>query len=383
MRFKRMMAGLVAVSMILSCMATNAFADNDDAVGPNTSQGTGQTPEDDEALKAKQDEENSVQQSDDQNSDDQTGGGGTTIGGEIVPPESSNGDQADGTDDNNANPDGNTTTSGGTSGGDTSQSATLGSGTTGGDSLDVGTSESSADEGDKKKNDTKDKLIDEGLGKLIAETKANGTWGQEYTTCEKCGKHDWWKMPDGTFRCKDCGFTTTGVKETSNVTMWSGGSVSLTVQSIEAGLSASSKELESIDTKSSKGTVNDSQLIKITPEAALSLNPVQAMADKRELDYLNSVLKYQLNIAAREQNYLESVQQQQQAAIQREDAYTEMVLTVAAQLQQEAEKREAAYAAAVIAARQAQQEAEAEKGPVKARESMKAYFVATPEKTVN
>lgn len=98
----------------------------------------------------------------------------------------------------------------------------------------------------------------------------------------------------------------------------------------------------------------DSQLINIIPEAVLSPNPVQALADKRELDYLNSVRKYQIDIAAREQNYLESVQQQQQAAIQREDAYTEMVLTVAAQLQQETEKREAAYVAAVMtAARQA------------------------------
>ena len=363
---------------------TNAFADdNADAVGPNTSQGTGETPEEDEALKAKQDEENSVQQSDDQNSDDQTGGGGTTIGGEIVPPGSTGGDQADGTDDNNTNPDGNTTTGGGTS-----QSATLGGTkedqTSGGDTeirsgagdlgasgggssqsatlvvgnLDFGTSQSSADEGD-----------DE-----IAKAIANGTWGQEYTTCKKCGKHDWWKMPDGTFKCKDCGFTTTGVKETSNVTVWQSAYDSRTVNFIYT----SRKELES----SSKGTVNDSQLIKITPEATLSLNPVQAMADKRELAYLNSVRKYQLDIAAREQNYLESVQQQQQAAIQFENAYTEMVLTVAAQLQQEAEKREAAYlAAAMTTAGQAQQEAE--KGSVEERETLFGYFTPPPKITVD
>ena len=98
------------------------------------------------------------------------------------------------------------------------------------------------------------------------------------------------------------------------------------------------------------------------------------------MDYLNSVRKYQLDIAAREQNYLESVQQQQQAAIQFENAYTEMVLTVAAQLQQEAEKREAAYlTAAMTAAGQAQQEAE--KGPVEARETLFGYFTQIDTKT--
>ena len=99
----------------------------------------------------------------------------------------------------------------------------------------------------------------------------------------------------------------------------------------------------------------DSQLINIIPQAVLSPNPVQALADKRELDYLNSVRKYQIDIAAREQNYLESVQQQQQAAIQREDAYAEMVLTAAAKLQQEADRREAAYLQSVRAAQEQEQ----------------------------
>ena len=99
----------------------------------------------------------------------------------------------------------------------------------------------------------------------------------------------------------------------------------------------------------------DSQLINIIPEAVLSPNPVQALADKRELAYLNSVRKYQIDIAAREQNYLESVQQQQQAAVQREDAYAEMVLTAAAKLQQEADRREAAYLQSVRAAQEQEQ----------------------------
>ena len=370
MRFKRMMACLVAVSLVFSCMATNAFADdNADAVGPNTSQGTGETPEEDEALKAKQEEENSVQQSDDQNSNSGNSDSGNSGGDTSDSGNSDSGNSGGGSSQS-------ATLGSGTTGGDTSLSGAGGGGTTGGGaslsgasgggssqsatlvvgSLDFGTSQSSADEGDGE----------------IAKAIANGTWGQEYTTCKKCGKHDWWKMPDGTFKCKDCGFTTTGVKETSNVTVWpSEYDSTITVNFIYT----SRKELES----SSKGTVNDSQLIKITPEATLSLNPVQALADKREMDYLNSVRKYQLDIAAREQNYLESVQQQQQAAIQFENAYTEMVLTVAAQLQQEAEKREAAYlTAAMTAAGQAQQEAEKREA---ARGTMAGYFTQVDTKT--
>ena len=108
--------------------------------------------------------------------------------------------------------------------------------------------------------------------------------------------------------------------------------------------------------EAAKGVLTkDSQLINIIPEAVLSPNPVQALADKRELDYLNSVRKYQIDIAAREQNYLESVQQQQQAAVQREDAYAEMVLTAAAKLRQEADRREAAYLQSVRAAQEQEQ----------------------------
>ena len=36
--------------------------------------------------------------------------------------------------------------------------------------------------------------------------------------CEKCGQHDWLQLSDGTFQCKNCSHTTTGVKQTSNVT---------------------------------------------------------------------------------------------------------------------------------------------------------------------
>ena len=99
----------------------------------------------------------------------------------------------------------------------------------------------------------------------------------------------------------------------------------------------------------------DSQLINIIPEAVLSPNPVQALADKRELDYLNSVRAYQIANAEKEQQYIASVRQQQQAAIQREGAYAEMVLTAAAKLRQEANQREAAYLQSVRAAQEQEQ----------------------------
>ena len=99
----------------------------------------------------------------------------------------------------------------------------------------------------------------------------------------------------------------------------------------------------------------ESQFIRINLEETLSLNPVQAAADKRELAYLNSVLAYQIANAQKEQQYIASVQQQQQAALQREEAYAEMVLAAAAKLQQEADQREAAYLQSVRAAQVAAQ----------------------------
>ena len=99
----------------------------------------------------------------------------------------------------------------------------------------------------------------------------------------------------------------------------------------------------------------DSQLINIIPQAVLSPNPVQALADKRELDYLNSVRAYQIANAEKEQQYIASVRQQQQAAVQREDAYAEMALTAAAKLRQKANQREAAYLQSVRAAQEQEQ----------------------------
>lgn len=240
----------------------------------------------------------------------------------------------------------------------------------------------------------------------IAQAKSEGKWGEEYTTCEKCGQHDWWKMPDGTFKCRNCNFITTGVKETSNVEVWEGGTdlVVLNAQvetkdtqsgnagSVAFEITGKAKIEESTGSQSGKDTLSvsissvggvdvagnaeqsagqtitgtvsvsdiknliqvkdskESQFIRINLEETLSLNPVQAAADKRELAYLNSVLAYQIANAQKEQQYIASVQQQQQAALQREEAYAEMVLTAAAKLQQEADRREAAYLQSVKAA---------------------------------
>lgn len=223
----------------------------------------------------------------------------------------------------------------------------------------------------------------------IANAKADGTWGEEYTTCEKCGKHDWWKLSDGTFVCKNCGFNTTGVKETSNVEVWEGGTDLVVLDAIknaESTGSQSGKDTLSVSISSVggvdvagnaeqsagqtiTGTVSvsdiknliqvkdskESQFIRINLEETLSLNPVQAAADKRELAYLSSVLAYQIANAQKEQQYIASVQQQQQAALQREEAYAEMVLAAAAKLQQEADQREAAYLQSVRAAQVAAQ----------------------------
>ena len=252
---------------------------------------------------------------------------------------------------------------------------------------------------------TRDATTTEAHGE-IANAKADGTWGEEYTTCEKCGKHDWWKLSNGTFACKNCGFNTTGVKETSNVEVWEGGTdlVVLNAQvetkdtqsgnvgSVAFEITGKAKIEESTGSQSGKDTLSvsissvggvdvagnaeqsagqtitgtvsvsdiknliqvkdskESQFIRINLEETLSLNPVQAAADKRELAYLNSVLAYQIANAQKEQQYIASVQQQQQAALQREEAYAEMVLTAAAKMQQEADRREAAYLQSVKAA---------------------------------
>ena len=115
-----------------------------------------------------------------------------------------------------------------------------------------------------------------------------------------------------------------------------------------------SAERARADTLSAEST-KEPQFVKVTPEAFLSLNPVQAAADRRELAYLNSVRAYQIANAEKEQQYIASVRQQQLAAVQREDAYAEMVLTAATKLRQEANQREAAYLQSVRAAQEQEQ----------------------------
>ncbi len=46
--------------------------------------------------------------------------------------------------------------------------------------------------------------------KEIDEAIANGTWGIEYTTCQKCGYHNWTRQGN-VYVCDTCGNTTTTV----------------------------------------------------------------------------------------------------------------------------------------------------------------------------
>lgn len=91
----------------------------------------------------------------------------------------------------------------------------------------------------------------------IANSIADGTWGEEYTTCEKCGKHDWWKLSDGTFKCKNCSYITTGVKETSNVTPLDEGNRSGTA----IITNASGKEVEQQATTQKNAEGDTSQVV--------------------------------------------------------------------------------------------------------------------------
>lgn len=362
MNWKKFFAALLAVCLAVSCLCMNANAVAEDPVDPN------------KQLEMQQ-EQNRNQNSDSAPTESPGGSTGGGSGG------STGGD----------------TTGGGSTGGSTGGGSTTGStGNTGtdpdssigGGGTDTGDNTGTTDNNTTTPTTTRDATTTEAHGE-IANAKADGTWGEEYTTCEKCGKHDWWKLSDGTFVCKNCGFNTTGVKETSNVEVWEGGTDLVVLDAIknaESTGSQSGKDTLSVSISSVggvdvagnaeqsagqtiTGTVSvsdiknliqvkdskESQFIRINLEETLSLNPVQAAADKRELAYLSSVLAYQIANAQKEQQYIASVQQQQQAALQREEAYAEMVLAAAAKLQQEADQREAAYLQSVRAAQVAAQ----------------------------
>lgn len=50
----------------------------------------------------------------------------------------------------------------------------------------------------------------------LAEAIANGTWGQEYTTCPACGHHNWTAGTEG-YVCDTCGHIVTRVKTSAGV----------------------------------------------------------------------------------------------------------------------------------------------------------------------
>ena len=50
----------------------------------------------------------------------------------------------------------------------------------------------------------------------IDEAKANGTWGIEYTTCQKCGYHNWTRKGN-VYVCDTCGNETTTVVSANGV----------------------------------------------------------------------------------------------------------------------------------------------------------------------
>ena len=106
--------------------------------------------------------------------------------------------------------------------------------------------------------------------KEIDEAKANGTWGIEYTTCQKCGYHNWTRQGN-VYVCDTCGNTTDTV----------------------------------VSAKGVKGYV-DSTAAAPAPQYATA-QEAQAAADKREADYAAAVEAYRKQSAAGEAAYLASL----------------------------------------------------------------------------
>lgn len=111
--------------------------------------------------------------------------------------------------------------------------------------------------------------------KEIDEAKANGTWGIEYTTCLKCGYHNWTRKGN-VYVCDTCGNETTTVVGPKGVKGYVGsGAIALV-----AGK-------------------------KAAPETRYATaKEAQAAADKREADYAAAVAAFQKQIAAQNAAYL-------------------------------------------------------------------------------
>ena len=114
--------------------------------------------------------------------------------------------------------------------------------------------------------------------KEIDEAITNGTWGIEYTTCQKCGYHNWTRK--GTvYVCDTCGNETTTV----------------------------------VSAKGVKGYVGSGAIAPIANKAAApetryaNAKQAQAAADAREAAYAAAVAAFQKQIAANEAAYLAAI----------------------------------------------------------------------------
>ena len=109
----------------------------------------------------------------------------------------------------------------------------------------------------------------------IDEAKANGTWGIEYTTCQKCGYHNWTRQGN-VYVCDTCGNTTTTV----------------------------------VGPKGVKGYVGSGAIAAVAPKASApethyaTAAEAQAAADKREAAYAAAVAAFQKQIDAQNAAYL-------------------------------------------------------------------------------
>ena len=111
--------------------------------------------------------------------------------------------------------------------------------------------------------------------KEIDEAIANGTWGIEYTTCQKCGYHNWTRQGN-VYVCDTCGYETTTV----------------------------------VGPKGVKGYVGSGAIAAVAPKASApetryaTAAEAQAAADKREAAYAAAVAAFQKQIAAQNAAYL-------------------------------------------------------------------------------
>ena len=111
--------------------------------------------------------------------------------------------------------------------------------------------------------------------KEIDEAIANGTWGIEYTTCQKCGYHNWTRHGN-VYVCDTCGNETTTV----------------------------------VGPKGVKGYVGSGAIAAVAPKASApetryaTAAEAQAAADKREAAYAAAVAAFQKQIDAQNAAYL-------------------------------------------------------------------------------